>query len=75
MFEILIELHKNKTLSALVRRGLMSPVVLHQLEVVMYIDAKMTADKSLSKTRAVLDASIQFDRPVSYVWGCLKKIK
>lgn len=53
----------------------MSPVVLHRLEVYMWIDARMTADKTLKKTRAVLNASIEFDRPQSYIWECLKMVK
>lgn len=74
MFQILLELHKNKTLLEMVKRGLMSPVVLHQFEVYMWIDARMTADKTLNKTQAVLRASIEFNRPQSYIWKCLKAI-
>lgn len=75
MFLILLELHKNKTLLEMVKRGLMSPIVLHQLEVYMWIDARMTADKGLNKTQAVLQASIEFGRPQSYIWNCIKAIK
>ena len=74
MFQILLELHKNKTLLEMVKRGLVSPVVLHQLEVYMWIDARMTADKTLTKTQAVLRASVEFDRPQRYIWRCLKSI-
>lgn len=75
MYQTLLELHKKKTLLEMVKRGLMSPVVLHRLEVYMWIDARMTADKTLKKTRAVLNASIEFDRPQSYIWECLKMVK
>ncbi len=74
MFQILLELHKNKTLLEMVKRGLMSPVVLHQFEVYMWIDARMTADKTLNKTQAVLRASIEFNRPQSYIWKSLRAI-
>lgn len=75
MYQTLLELHKNKTLLEMVKRGLMSPVVLHRLEVYMWIDARMTADKSLKKTKAVLNASVEFRRSQSYIWECLKIIK
>lgn len=75
MFETLIKLQQEKTLSELVRRGLMSPAVPHQLEIVMFIDARMTADKKLSKTKAVFEASVSFNVSQSYVWDALKKIK
>lgn len=74
MFVKLVQLHKENTLSEMVRRGLMSPAVLHKLEVVMWIDARMTSDKTLKKTQAVKRAALQFGRPEVYIWRCLRDI-
>lgn len=71
MFKKLLELKQNGTLDIMVKCTLITPKVYMYLEMYMYINAKLTVNKTLNKTQAVADCAEIFNTSIPSVWRAL----